>query len=585
MHASDPVQWHPWNKETIQKAKIENKPLLLSLGYFSCYWCHVMQKENYQNQNVADLINEHFIPVIIDRELYPALDTKLNAFVEELIGYAGWPLHVFLTPEGYPFLGAVYLPKPRFIQWLKQVNTLWQEQSDYLSGIAKDSAISMQATQALKQRTISEDLVNRIESSFVSGVKERWDEMEGGFGVENKFPLPTTLETLLSIAIEKNHPELLQFISLTLDNMAYNGLRDPLDGGFFRYTSDPSWQVPHFEKMLYDNALLAKLYLVAGQQLSSPEYTRIGLQTIDFMINKMQIKKSGFASAFSAVGESGEEGEYYLWQRDKLKSALPMKEFKLISKAWGLDKAPVIEGGYLPTGINYKTEKLLRPILDKLESARLKKHLPRDEKLITSWNALALLAIAEAVKVDKKYRQTGNQIANFLSRQWTEQKLNEKQLNDEQPDKKQLSRAMINTRKVGIGILEDYAYTASALHQWTKFENKSRYIQTSHEILQQAWKLFFTSTGWQVDSTPITPYITSQVMTVDGPLPSPSAMLIATTLANSDNTQMRKSQDDATVALGVGHELLKTDPFWYASQLQSLRIFRSRNKPLSPRKN
>lgn len=557
MHADDPVKWQPWNKKTILKAKRENKPLLLSLGYFSCYWCHVMQRENYKNEEVAALINKHFIPVVIDRELHPALDARLNAFVEELIGYAGWPLHVFMTPEGYPFLGAVYLPRPKFVQWITQVSSLWREQSDYLSGVAKDAALSSQFAQTLKLKPVNARLVKTIELAFLSAVHERWDEMEGGFGVENKFPLPVILETLLDIANRNKKPEIIEFIELTLDNIAYNGLRDPIDGGFFRYTSDPSWQIPHFEKMLYDNALLAKLYLKAGRLFNKPEYTDIGLQAIDFMINKMQVDQSGFASAFSAIGESGEEGEYYLWQKHELQKYLTPEEYALASTAWQLEKPPVVEGGYLPIGINKQTTMTLRPVLKKLENQRLKRHIERDEKIITSWNALALLAISEAAKIDEKYQKTGNQIANFLITQW---------------DGQQLSRAVLNKKKIGHGTLEDYAYTALALNRWAGIKNNSVYSATSLEILQQAWKNFFTDHGWLSDATPVTAYNSTKAMISDGPLPSPSAILITATLehAGSDNSETLKR--NLATATGVGHELLKTSPFWYASQLSALSL-------------
>jgi len=263
MHAEDPVHWQDWHPELLQQAQKEGKLLFVSSGYFACHWCHVMRRESYNNEDIANLLNQYFIPVKLDRELEPAMDAHLIDFVQRTQGRAGWPLNVFLTPEGYPLLGMTYVPAGKFQQLLLKLNTLWRGEAEETAAMAQRG---MQALVKQRQPKTPGSLVNLIElkTSFISNTIQMADQMQGGFGQSNKFPMTPQLSLLLELQASAPDKMLEDFLILTLDQMADNGLRDQLAGGFYRYTVDPGWQTPHYEKMLYTQALLSELYMRAA---------------------------------------------------------------------------------------------------------------------------------------------------------------------------------------------------------------------------------------------------------------------------------------------------------------------------------
>ena len=283
MHAEDPVHWQQWNAQTLERARRENKPLFVSVGFFSCYWCHVMQRESFRDIEVARILNASFIPVIVDRELDPALDAQLLQFVERFRGSAGWPLNVFITPQGHPILGGVYFPRLEFLAVLTRLAERWKSESGQLSLLAEQAARELPPSPtapALTRAAATAALINQA--------LELADHLSGGFGEQSKFPMSAQLLALLATYEAQHDTRLGEHLQLTLERMAALGLRDHLSGGFFRYTTDPAWHTPHFEKMLYDNALLATVYLRAARIFKRPDFERVARETLDFMLTRMR---------------------------------------------------------------------------------------------------------------------------------------------------------------------------------------------------------------------------------------------------------------------------------------------------------
>ena len=338
LHGSDPTAWQEWNPQTIERARRENKLLFVSIGYFSCHWCHVMQRESYKNADIAKLLNERFIPVKVDRELNGALDAELQAFAEATRKQAGWPLNVFITPEGYPLYALLYAPPQEFLQTISRLDTRWQQESDKLKQVAQSAAQEMPVAQETEAK-FAPQIGQIYRQRLVEDALAQADPFRGGFGTANKFPHAPQLAALLEIQRQAPQPKLGEFLRLTFDQMASLGLYDHVGGGFFRYTTDPDWHIPHFEKMLYDNAQLASLYLQAAKDLKQPAYRDTAHATLDFMLADMWDQTTGaFITSTSAIDTHDREGGVYLWDKAALKKLLTPAEFKLATRYWGLDR-------------------------------------------------------------------------------------------------------------------------------------------------------------------------------------------------------------------------------------------------------
>ncbi|MDH5258333.1 MAG: DUF255 domain-containing protein, partial [Gammaproteobacteria bacterium] len=349
MHAGDKVKWLEWEESVIEKSRRENKPIFLSIGYFSCYWCHVLQRESFRSEEFANHINANFIPVIVDRELHASLDSYLTRFAEETIGRSGWPLNVVITPDGFPLVATIYLPPVDFVAWVKNISILWDKDPNYMRSVAKDAAdemsMSASAPAADNKLDTSFELQKKLQATFLSELMSVADEFQGGFGDQAKFPLPAILKVALILSGKNNHnnESLKSFLRLTLDNIRFRGLYDHLDGGFFRYTSGPDWQEPHFEKMLYDNAQIASLYLHAGKVLKSELYLETGIELLDYLLTNFRSENGGFYSSFSAIDDKGIEGGYYLWTTTQIaelfqystSSTFSLDDMQVVKALWG----------------------------------------------------------------------------------------------------------------------------------------------------------------------------------------------------------------------------------------------------------
>jgi uncharacterized protein YyaL (SSP411 family) len=578
MHGEDPVHWQEWGEAAQQAAAHEDKLLFVSSGYFSCHWCHVMQRESYSDPEIASLLNKHFIPVKVDRELNPALDSKLIDFVERTRGYAGWPLNVFVTPDGYPLVGLVYLPAEDFKTFLFNLQTQWQQRKAELKQLARQATAELASPRISEAETLPRDLGETYVSNLLNHAFDLADELQGGFGQQNKFPSVPQLQVLLTEYERNQRGRLGSFLQLTLDQMASQGLNDQLGGGFFRYTVDPAWQIPHFEKMLYDNAQLAHLYLQASRVFPQKNYQDVAYRTLDFMLRELGTPQGALAASLSAVDDRGIEGGYYLWQEPELNSVLTKSELQTVKLVWGIKGAPELEAGHhLSQAMSLEqaagqrrlsvaeVETELASAKRKLLQARAQRHLPKDTKKIAAWNGLALSALAQAVTSPggERYRTAARQVRDYLLNVlWTGQ---------------QLQRVMSPTGPVGQAGLEDYAFVARGLLDWSEVSGRKEDRKTALLMVRQAWQRFYGEHGWQLTDAMWLRYGAGDTLIPDGVMPSPAEVLIACSL-RLDNKELAQM---AIRALNVGETEIMLGPFWYASRIGVIRQYQAIKKSVS----
>ncbi|MGV6827040.1 MAG: thioredoxin domain-containing protein [bacterium] len=565
LHGADPTAWQDWNADVLERAKKEDKLIYISSGYFSCHWCHVMQRESYQNPEIAAILNEHYLPVKIDRELQSALDAHLIDFVTRTQGSAGWPLNVFLTPEGYPIVGFTYQPPDRFKLLLEQVQGIWLKDREKNRDIARRAMLEL-IVERNKAQPLEQITPAGLQDRLVGNALRYGDMLQGGFGQENKFPMTPQMSVLLSAYERKPDSRLGEFLQLTLNQMATQGLRDQLAGGFFRYTIDPDWHIPHYEKMLYTQARLARLYLDAGRVFGNANYAAVGMDTLDFVLDYMPGRQGAFIASFSAVDEEGVEGGNYLWTPESLAEILTPNEVKVARAFWRMDADPMPEGGYLPLqgdfGSVVSTTKLsedhvvglIQSAREKLLKARKLKPLPADNKELASWNGLLLTALVQAGVTEggEKYAIAARSLSdNLIAQFW---------------DGKQLVRARHDGKALGAAALEDYAYVAEGLILAGQTYNNERYQSVGRELLQQAWQRYYTDDGWSDQDQGLLPGMPRNKAQEDGALPSAAALVIQLSQASTDEVLKAKAVD----ALQLGFVMITPDPFWYAGYAEAL---------------
>ncbi len=567
MHGQDPVGWRDWGREALEQARARGLPLFVSSGYFACHWCHVMQRESYRNSDIAELLNSRFVPVKIDRELNPALDEYLIGFTERTSGRAGWPLNVVLTPDGFPLVGFTYLPPDELEAVLQRVIRLWGDQRDRVVEMARAGAQEYAAL--LRPDTSPLDPVDwpDFDALLMQQAMAFADPLAGGFGPQTRFPREPQMSALIDLYARNGDGQLGGFLRLTLDAMADGALRDHLGGGFFRYTVDPDWQTPHFEKMLYNQAQLVPLYLRAAEVLGEPRYRVLARETLDFMLSTLAGEDGGYIGSLSAVDAAGVEGGFYLWDEATLERLLEPAERRLAALVWGLEGAPRFEAGHLPIprgaveeaaadiGVPAsEAEAMLERVRGRLLEARAARDLPRDHKQLAGWNGLALSAIAAGVAAfgEDRYREAGAGLRRFLTeRLW---------------DGERLHRARSPSGWFGTASVEDYAYVAAGLADWGKAAGDEGARSLAHRLVGLAWSSFRDGDGWRRDSAPLLPAVPAEPALSDGALPSPAALLTALALAHPD-TAVRAS---ATAAQRVAAPLVVRDTFNFASDARLL---------------
>jgi uncharacterized protein YyaL (SSP411 family) len=567
-HADDLVRWQPWSRATLQQAQDSGKLILVSSGYFACHYCHVMKRESFENPEIADYINEYFIPVLIDRELNPVLDAQLLQFMEAIEAAQGWPLTVILTPEGHPLVGTVYQPPDAFFGFVKKIQGLWSKEPAKWARVARSATETIIARATVPAFVIGPEQQERFVEAFLEQALLVADEEEGGFGDAAKYPLSPQLIALLQLQ-DISPDELLEsHLRLTLDAMANRGLRDPLDGSFFRYTTDRAWRTPHYEKMLYDNAQLAWVYLEAARILKAPEYLTVASAALDALSRSFGAKEGGLVASLSAVDDRGIDGGYYLWSDTELKALLDNREYQVVRQQWQAMSVSGQDRLYLPvTGVQpvevaktlEVTEQEVPALIDsaqrKLKAARQQRSLPRDQKRIAAWNGLALLAFTRAAQItgEPGYRSDAESLYRFIADQlWIDDQLR-------------------RTAGGGEAELADYATIASGLLAYAEFSEKPEQDRLVKAVIQQAWDRFYVEGFWRrlegLDL--LLPYTVYPVTLPDTELPSPSALLIRATLKAGDRIDPAYHKL-AQQALRTGDSNMAESPFFYGTQILTL---------------
>ena len=433
-HKENPVDWYPWGEEALAHARAEDRPILLSIGYAACHWCHVMAHESFEDPETAALMNAHFVNIKVDREERPDLDTIYMAAVQAITGQGGWPMTVFLTPEGEPFYGGTYFPPtarhglPAFRTVLESIANVYDTKRET---VAQNAAVLREQLRSALQfagQVSDTALSTAALDAAVNRLAEQFDWVHGGFSGAPKFPQPMTLDFLLRQYLRTGSTQAFDIAERTLQKMAQGGLYDQLGGGFHRYSVDARWLVPHFEKMLYDNALLAPVYLHAFQITGNPQFRRVVTETLDWVTREMTDPAGGFHATLDADSE-GHEGKFYVWTPGELVALLGADDARLIAAYYDVTERGNFEGTnilHVDVPLAAAAERVgtdaatleaaldrARPILFAARERRV--HPGRDDKVLTAWNGLMLRAFAEAAAVLERadYRATATRAADF----------------------------------------------------------------------------------------------------------------------------------------------------------------------------
>ncbi len=490
-HANNPVDWYPWGEEALGRARDEDKPILLSIGYSACHWCHVMERESFENEAIAGIMNQHFINIKVDREERPDLDAVYMEAVQMLTGSGGWPMTVFLTPDGKPFYGGTYFPPvdrhnmpgfPRLLETVAQA---------YRNSRAEIQRVTGQLTEQMGRTANMPRGAGALDESILHNaynmLATNFDYQNGGVGSAPKFPQAMTLEVLLRYHAHGHNARAQSMLDLTLEKMARGGIYDQIAGGFHRYSTDSFWLVPHFEKMLYDNALLARLYLHAWLATGRALYRRITEETLDYVLREMTGEHGGFFSATDADSE-GEEGKFFVWSPEEIETALGSEDATLFSAFFGVSQRGNFEGANI-LNIPVKAadlaerqgiplERLVDVIRRGKETLRLareeREHPLLDDKTLASWNGLMLRAFAEAGAALERqdYLNAAEKNAAFL-------------MEVMRPEGTTMLRSYREGQAKLPGFLEDYSFVADGLLSLYEATFNRRWLDSAVELADE----------------------------------------------------------------------------------------------------
>jgi uncharacterized protein YyaL (SSP411 family) len=482
-HAGNPVDWYPWGDEAFARARAEDKPILLSVGYSACHWCHVMERESFEDPDTAALMNRHFVSVKVDREERPDVDQIYMQAVQSMTGHGGWPMTVFLTPDGEPFYGGTYFPPadrhglPGFPRLLTALAGAWQTRRGEVVRSGQEFAASLRQGERL--RAADQLLTPEVLVSAFQHLAAQFDERRGGLGGAPKFPQPMNWEFVLRFWRRTGNPQARAMVETTLTRMARGGIYDQLGGGFHRYSVDAEWLVPHFEKMLYDQAQLASLYLHAWQASGTPEYRRIVEETLDYVLREMTDPGGGFYSAQDADSE-GEEGKFFVWTAGEIRALLEPGEAALALAYWGVDRGPNFEGRNILWVPGDPAPGPIATAREKLRRAREGRvHPGLDDKVLASWNGLMGRALAEAGRAlgREDYVRAAVRNAGFVLAS----------MRDE--------GRLLRTWKAGVarlrGYLEDHAMVAAALLEVYEATFERRWLDEARRLVDAMLELFW----------------------------------------------------------------------------------------------
>ncbi len=502
-HAHNPVDWYPWGEEAFARARTEDRPILLSVGYSACHWCHVMERESFENEAIAAQMNRDFIAIKVDREERPDVDAIYMGAVQMLTGQGGWPMTVFLTPDGHPFYGGTYFPpedrygRPGFPRVLEAVAAAWKTQRAEIEQQSRDITRQLDETNDLTGRLPDALLTPSLLENAYNTLIPSFDSRNGGFGGAPKFPQPANLDFLLRFYARSRRQEPLAMVERTLQRMALGGIYDQLGGGFHRYSTDAEWLVPHFEKMLYDNAQLAQTYLRAYQATGKAFYRGVAEETLEYVLREMTGPEGGFYSAQDADSE-GEEGKFFVWTPEEIRAVLGERDAAVFCAFYDVTPGGNWEGKSILHIVMDASEAAQQfglslpeaaAILDggraKLFAAREQRVKPGlDDKMLTAWNGLMLAALAEAAAVlDRNdFRQAAIKNAEFVLAKLSA------------PDAAghlRLRRTYRNGESKLNGYLEDYAFYADGLLRLYEATFDLRWLETARALMETMLAYFW----------------------------------------------------------------------------------------------
>jgi uncharacterized protein YyaL (SSP411 family) len=583
-HAYNPVNWYPWGDEAFRRAKEEDKPIFLSIGYSTCHWCHVMARESFENEQTAEILNENFICIKVDREERPDLDALYMKAVQMMAGTGGWPLSVFLTPDLKPFYGGTYFPPetlhglPSFNELLQTITNFWRDNRERINQSSEE--IAQHLRRSYQHNPPTEDLSLDILDNAFEQLVLQFDSTYGGFGAEvaawsvqkPKFPLPSYLFFLLRYYYRTQEHHALKMVTKTLYGMARGGIYDQLGGGFHRYSTDNRWLVPHFEKMLYDNALLAKVYLEAYQVTHNVFFAQIATETLDWVVRELTDANGGFYSAVDADSE-GIEGAFYVWTPTKIKAVVGEADGNILCRYYGVTPHGNFEGQKSilhradpDEEITEEIVKLIREGKQKLLDARNRRIRPAiDTKIITSWNSLMISAFAVGYQIlrDGRFLDAATRAAHFI-------------LKHLKKDRVLLRRYRDGEASIP-GTLEDYAFLIAALLDLYEANFDPQWLREAFLLNDRMIKLFWDNAGggFFFNQTGKTELPASIKEAYDGPIPSGNSIAARNLLrcaALTNNEELRIRAKDVFIAFG---EQLEQNPLEHAQMLCALDFYLS----------
>ncbi len=577
-HAHNPVHWFPWGKEAFQAALALNRPIFLSIGYSTCHWCHVLEKESFENQEVADLLNENFISIKVDREELPDVDRIYMSVVQAMTGNGGWPMTVVMTPDRQPFFGGTYFPRDQLIKILSALHTAWTVQPEKIQIVGTKVQAFMESESKISTGTVTLD--ENILKKHFQQLTRQFDSEHGGFGTAPKFPPTMQLQVLLRTARRTGDKRALAMVEFTLKNMARGGIYDHLGGGFHRYSTDRIWLAPHFEKMLYNQAGLSSLYTEAYQSTQNKIFASVAGEILDYVLREMTADEGGFYSAEDADSE-GEEGVFYVWSRDQLNKALTPKEVEKISTVYSVTGAGNFESRNQPIHIiqlkknipwEIKSDPAVKMIHEKLFAAREKREHPfKDDKIITAWNGLMLGSLAKAAQVfgEPKYLKAAQNAARFIESHLTK--------NDK------LLRRFRQGEAKHPGGLDDYAYLIQGLITLYETDFDEHWILWARQLQNKQDELFWDSEagGYFLaeKNANFLPFRKKEF--ADGARPNSNAVAVLNLLRLHNLTFAKEYRQKAKKVLRLIGDRMNRFPTGHAQMLIALDFYLDRSKEIA----
>lgn len=526
-HSHNPVDWYPWGTEAFDRAKAENKLLLISVGYSSCHWCHVMERETFSNSAIADVMNKHFINIKVDREERPDVDQIYMNAVQIITKSGGWPLNCFALPDGRPVFGGTYYKSDQWLNVLESLAATWQSDPSRVIEVAEELTAGVATSELVTSKRDIKPFDPNLLHTYVEKWKKQFDNHFGGSKGAPKFPMPGSLLFLLRYGHIAGDEQVLCYVHNTLNRMASGGIYDHLGGGFSRYSVDERWLVPHFEKMLYDNAQLVSLYSHACKKEQNPVYERVVAHTIGFMLRELKAKTGGFYSSLDADSE-GKEGAYYTFTKQQIDELLG-DDSEVFSVAYGVSAAGTINGtnvlnkcasssqiSSLFSKSKEEVAQIIEQSLTVLFAHRESRPKPStDTKILTSWNALTIRAFIDAHIAfgNESYLREAIECANFLMENSIDEGFN-------------VSRSYCAGKPCVNGFLDDYAFTADSFLYLYRVTFDAKWLTYSQKLVERMVELFYDSASGMFYFSPANDkqLIVRKMELMDGVIPSSSSV-------------------------------------------------------------